>query len=67
MDQTFCEKIPLDGQFADLLIQLGQPGIVGRSPIGCIGVAAGEQRADTVENRLLPGMDLAGVDPIPAR
>jgi hypothetical protein len=34
MDQIFCEKIPLDRQFADFLIQLGQPRIVGHGTVG---------------------------------
>jgi hypothetical protein len=67
MAQTFCEKIPLDRQFADLLIQFGQPSIVGRGAGGCAALAFGEQRANPMDHRLLPRMDLAGVDAIAAR
>jgi hypothetical protein len=43
MDQTFCEKIPLDCQFTDLLIQLGQPRIVGCDAVGWSSPTLGKQ------------------------
>jgi hypothetical protein len=67
MAQTFCEKIPLHRQFANLLIQLGQLRIVGCGRVGCAALAFGKQRADPVDDRLLPRMDLAGMDAIAAR
>jgi hypothetical protein len=66
MDQTFCEKIPLDRQFADLLIKLGQPRIVGHGIVGGTALGFGKQRADAVDDRLLPRVDLAGVDAVTA-
>ena len=66
MDQTFGEKIPLDRPFADLFVQPGQPGVVGRSGVRGSARAFGKQRADPVDHRLLPGGDLAGMDAIPA-
>jgi hypothetical protein len=42
MDQTFCEKIPLDRQFADLFVQLGQPRIVGCGRVAALALANSE-------------------------
>jgi hypothetical protein len=67
MDQTFCEKIPLDLQLADLLIQLRQPRIVRRGNIGQLGPASHKQRTNSTEHGLISCMDLAGVHRISAR
>jgi hypothetical protein len=54
MDQTFCEKIPLDRKFADHLIKLGKLGIIGDGAVRGTALAFGKQRADPVNDRLLP-------------
>jgi hypothetical protein len=67
MARPFAKKIPLDRQFGDLFIQFGQPGIVALGDVGGAPLAFGEQRANPVDHRLLPGMDLAGMDTVAAR
>src|SRR6202030_137088 len=54
--RPFPKKITLNRQFADLLIQLGQPRVVGYGAVHSTALALGKQRADPVNDRLLPGM-----------
>jgi hypothetical protein len=53
MDQTFCEKIALDRQLANLLIQLRQLRLVRRGTLGRSSLPSREQRANPLDQRLL--------------
>jgi hypothetical protein len=67
MAQTFCEKIALNCQLADLLIKRSQLGLIRRRAVLPIAIASRKQRRRSIQQRLLPGMDLAGMHAEPAR
>jgi hypothetical protein len=67
MDQTLCEKIPLDRRVTDRLIQFGQRRIVGSGRVGYFSLAFGAQRGNLIDHRLFARTDLAGVDAVASR
>src|SRR3954447_25678278 len=61
-----AKKIPLHRQLANLLIQRGQLRL-GRLTMSDRSLVPRKQRRRAVQQRLLPGVDLAGMDAKPAR
>ena len=60
-----AKKITLNGQLADLRVQVGDLRLIRRASRRAL--TAREQRGDPLEQRLLPRMDLARMHALPAR
>src|SRR5947208_457485 len=60
--RPFAKKISLDCQLADLLIKLGNFRLIHRTCTGRPALAPGEQGRGSLEQCLLPRMDLAGMN-----